>query len=1353
MDATYRALKAADGLGEFTVAALAARAGIKETTARTVLNRHRQLFDRQAAGSGRRGGQPQIWVVKPTAREELTVMLGGIATRFDDNEGRLLPTSESAMDARPSALLRVPGPNPELLTAEDLERYAGNRAAQVLLPHLVRRLLVATPGVTTVTVRAGDAIGFTGYDGRAEAAVATPFVPEGLSVWEMGTGEDPRQKAQGDLCTRTRDPLDVDPPTTTFVTVAMRRFRDKEAWGATARSEGPWRDVRALDADDLVAWLEETPHVHVWASEQMLLRPMDVTSLSSWWTSWLAQTDPPIPEELPTAGRQIEARSLRAALEPDGQVVGVYAASREEALAFVGSALLLDDAPADYIASSSRSASAVVVHTREAWRRLVESRRPAVYIPLFDDPDLNAAVRHGHSVVVALGASDDRSRARVDLPAIGREEAREVFRRTIPQLDLEEADQRAAHARRSLVSFRRRYAISPAQRSPVWSQRPSADILAPLVLIGKWDGQCEADQGVIAALTGRAYEDIELELQRPSDPEDPAFVRAGKLWQLTAPTDAWALLSPCVTNAVLDRWHSLALTVLSEHDPTAELDSQDRFMASVRGVRREYSSALRSGVAHGAALVSSNAGTTNAPDGREWTKHADELVRALLGTGTDAQLWAWLEDVLQALAEASPDAFLAAAERGLRGSSPPLQALFRDRESDVWESRSPHTGLLWALELLCWSDEYVAEACEVLAQLADVDPGGRLANRPSSSLRRVVLPWFPQTSALLEQRIDIVRGLLVRRPSVGWQLVLGLLPQPFDSTHPTYKPTFRDWKSHAVEATVLDRLNATNRLVQLSLDHLERNADLWPQFIEVLPNLPPIDLQTCLRDLGRLDPESVSAAIRLATWQALVTILSRHRQFPDAQWALPESVLCEFDPVVARWEPQQLPERHARIFDWHPDLAGVDKFDHARYEEQLAAERQRVVTPLLHDHGVPGVARLAQQAPVPGFVGATLAEVAGDDVSDAMLSWFAEEGPLQAAARGWVIRMSDVGGMAWVVEAMEKVRTMPEGNRAGLYLSLPSTRLVWEAVDQDVPAVRDQYWQAIGSLGVNADDALELVLRFIDRRRPWSAIQLLAHHLHRADAAVSAELIEATLRAASGPDVDEPHPPGSLDYYLGLLLDALEARGGERETLVEFEWLFFAPLQYHRAPRALFRALAEQPELFVDLVKAAFRAAHEPAASEGMPAEIARARQAFMILREWRQPPGLTEDEHVDGRVLRDWITKARRLLTDADRLSVGEECIGEVLSGSPPGADGIWPAEAIRDLLEDDASESLEQGLAIGKFNARGVTSRGVFDGGAQENALADEYDRGARQVMARWPRTGRMLREMAASYRRWAR
>ena len=93
-------------------------------------------------------------------------------------------------------------------------------------------------------------------------------------------------------------------------------------------------------------------------------------------------------------------------------------------------------------------------------------------------------------------------------------------------------------------------------------------------------------------------------------------------------------------------------------------------------------------------------------------------------------------------------------------------------------------------------------------------------------------------------------------------------------------------------------------------------------------------------------------------------------------------------------------------------------------------------------------------------------------------------------------------------------------------------------------------------------------------------------------------MIERVLRASTGPDTDEPLPAGSLDYYVGVLLDKLEKLEVAQQTLIEFELIFFALLQYHRAPRALFRALADSPKLFVDMVISAFRATSEPVNSE-----------------------------------------------------------------------------------------------------------------------------------------------------------
>ena len=92
---------------------------------------------------------------------------------------------------------------------------------------------------------------------------------------------------------------------------------------------------------------------------------------------------------------------------------------------------------------------------------------------------------------------------------------------------------------------------------------------------------------------------------------------------------------------------------------------------------------------------------------------------------------------------------------------------------------------------------------------------------------------------------------------------------------------------------------------------------------------------------------------------------------------------------------------------------------------------------------------------------------------------------------------------------------------------------------------------------------------------------------------------------------------------------------------------------------------------------------------------------------------------------------------------------IGQVLSGSPVGADGAWPHESIRDLIEELACKDIEVGFKVGLYNSRGIVSRGLADGGALERELADRYAGFATQCCDRWPRTAASLRRIAESYR----
>jgi hypothetical protein len=111
-------------------------------------------------------------------------------------------------------------------------------------------------------------------------------------------------------------------------------------------------------------------------------------------------------------------------------------------------------------------------------------------------------------------------------------------------------------------------------------------------------------------------------------------------------------------------------------------------------------------------------------------------------------------------------------------------------------------------------------------------------------------------------------------------------------------------------------------------------------------------------------------------------------------------------------------------------------------------------------------------------------------------------------------------------------------------------------------------------------------------------------------------------------------------------------------------------------------------------------------------------------------------------------VTEARRRLAAENRAAIGDILIGELLSGSPTGADRAWPAEPVRDLIEETQSEELVRGLRTGRFNQRGVVTKHPLTGGAPERAIVERYERDAAAVAARWPRTAAFLRSFARSY-----
>jgi len=211
---------------------------------------------------------------------------------------------------------------PWLLDASHLDRWADDPEAKELLPRLVRQLVYGlTDDLQRVDFPAGSSVPLGGWDGIVETLQGNDLVPVDISGWEVSTRKDIKRKADEDYKNRCEKPEGLDLADTTFVFVTPRRWGGKRKWERERRKEEKWRDVRALDAEDLVSWLERTLPVAAWFAAQLGLPIDSVQALGDYWSSFKDATEPALSAELLLAGREDQGKALSQWL---GSESGVY---------------------------------------------------------------------------------------------------------------------------------------------------------------------------------------------------------------------------------------------------------------------------------------------------------------------------------------------------------------------------------------------------------------------------------------------------------------------------------------------------------------------------------------------------------------------------------------------------------------------------------------------------------------------------------------------------------------------------------------------------------------------------------------------------------------------------------------------------------------------------------------------------------------------------------------------------------------------------------------------------------------------------------------------------------------------
>lgn len=1256
-----------------------------------------------------------------------------------------------------------------LIEKTDIVTWAGRYEAKARFPYIISKLISEVVSPQKLRIGFGDAVWLHGFDAVVLNSEENRFVPTGLSVWEFSTEEEPKKPAQDNYDKRSKDApediaagkaisLQLDRRETTFVFVTPRVWEAKEAWVAERKKDNIWKNVVVKDAVDLMNWLEAAPATYVEFAPEVGITPdKGWQSPDQAWDEWRYLTKWPASEELVLIGREEQKKEVLGRLLGSPSTFVIRGDSPREAWGFALATIRVHSPKEEQFSLHARTIVAddervaLNLGTRKHLKDhiivlkqalgpvsgILSSKGCYVIVPLGND----AILGHNHIVLarpphhefatalVRMGLLDDESMR------IGRE------------------------CGRSITILQRLHPHANAQ-PPRWADDENVIQLLPAVLAGRWNERSEADQKILCQLAGVAdYATVENRLRHFLRVDEPPLQKVGEMWTLTAPVDAFQLTAWRLTVADLERFKDAFRVVFGRIDPKVEVPLDDWIYQDIKG-EHGHSGWLRSGLAETLLLIAELGANAQLDCKPSPSAYVEVVVRGLPGLNDDWRLLASIRDQYPRLMEATPAPFLDSLERLLEARPDDVRRLFA--EGEMMFGSPMHTDLLWGLELLAWNSDYLPRVALILAKLASIDPGGRWMNRPINSLADIFLWWHPGTNATVNQRLHVIDLILNRYPEIGWSLLAKLLPGGL--SFGTARPRWRDIGELPEDSrTRSGQAKYASAIIDRALNSIGSHPERWRLILHVFRGLNVSQQEKAFSLLNAIAEGPTPIELKVAFWQILRDFISQHRTYEEATWAVSGGLIDRLETILPKLAPVDSIERNRWLFeDWLPRLpSGVH--DTEQMQKQVEELRKEAVKEILNTQGIEGVIKLGTTCQYPGFVATVIVPMMPDvtEIYSLLRQAISVGEPGVSFASHISGRALELHGEKWrqLINKETGTGTWTSSIIASLFIWWPDDKRTWE--NAATLGVTAEYWRkkpVFQILGTPEEQAYQID-RLIEVKR---AAQVFSHAAYwgrgtQTDALL--RLFDAAMNELfQMQTAEEVKRTGLHSYYVREFLNELRTRPDlPRIELAHREYRalpVLGPLDAEGL--TLHEFMAEDPNFFVDVLCDVYRPANRDKEQDTEPtAEAqAKARIGYTLLQGMVQIPGRREGNQIDMKALVEWTDAVRKKATEMDRADVADIHIGQILAhSSEDPEDKAWPHQVVRTVIESLAAEEIEQGLMIERFNMRGVVSKSLFEGGAQEGALASQYRGWADTCRARWLRTAQVLERIAQNWEEDAR
>src|ERR1043166_4226074 len=225
----------------------------------------------------------------------------------------------------------------------------------------------------------------------------------------------------------------------------------------------------------------------------------------------------------------------------------------------------------------------------------------------------------------------------------------------------------------------------------------------------------------------------------------------------------------------------------------------------------------------------------------------------------------------------------------------------------------------------------------------------------------------------------------------------------------------------------------------------------WRNLIERVDELSREQHGVVVESLLNMDPNQFVPEDRAVVWDSLREVISKHREFPEADWVLPGDLIDRLERAYYHFEPEDLLSKRVWLFSSNPSPPEALSHDWHERQEAIESARLNAVHDLVAEGGLTLLLETAERVEQPGELGfaAGKSELLEEVENDLLITKLSSGTKYENAfARGFIVGRIQIRGEQWVAAKVRDLfSSWAAEQRADFFACMSFEGRAWDLVE------------------------------------------------------------------------------------------------------------------------------------------------------------------------------------------------------------------------------------------------------------------------------------------------------------------